>query len=295
MSRRRHLAVVLNSAAGQGHSRRFVQHVLRLLRRGAEIELIPTERAGDAEAAARGASARGVDAVIAAGGDGTINEVLNGLAGSATPLGVIPCGTANVLAAELGLPRLPEALAALLAHGPVRDIWVGQAGGRRFALMASAGIDADIVRDVEPALKRSIGKGAFVWALLGALARYSPKNLVVRVGDRALAASQVLVAKAARYGGNFVAAPQASIDRPEFIVYAINAPSCCAVLGLAAALVRGRLAQHPMVEMLRAREVSLESADEAALQADGELFGTLPARIAIDPRQARVIAPVTAG
>jgi YegS/Rv2252/BmrU family lipid kinase len=269
-----------------------MEHILRLLRHEASVDLYPTSAPGDAVRAAQAACAKGVDAVIAAGGDGTINEVLNGLAESGVPLGVIPGGTANVLAAELDIPSDPAALAALIGRGPVRDVWVGRANGRRFALMASAGFDADVVRDVNPALKRAIGKGAFVCAFVEGLIFHSPKRLVVRVDGRSLPASQVLVAKASKYGGNFIAAPDISVDRPEFCVYVVNAPTRRGILGLAAALVQGRLSAHPSVEMLHARDVLLESEDQAVIQADGEVIGTLPARITIDRRQARVIAPV---
>ncbi|MCC7047479.1 MAG: diacylglycerol kinase family lipid kinase [Alphaproteobacteria bacterium] len=285
------MAVVFNPAAGQGEAKRRFECVVELLQRDATVDLFATANPGDAERAAREACATGVDAVVAAGGDGTANEVLNGIAGCDIPLGLIPCGTANVLAAELNLPRDPIGLAGLLARGPVRTIWVGLADSRRFALMASAGLDADIVRDVNPRLKRMIGKAAYAWAFLESILTYTPSKLVVRVGDRERRASQVLVAKAARYGGNFVAVPEAGLEQPEFIVYAVTAPGRSSMLALACALVRGNLSTHPMVEKLRGREVWLECEGEAVLQADGELVGALPARIAIDPRQARVIAP----
>jgi YegS/Rv2252/BmrU family lipid kinase len=270
---------------------RRLDRILELLRQHAEIELYPTSQPGDAVRAAKAACAKGVDAVIAAGGDGTINEVVNGLIGGSVPLGVIPLGTANVLAAELGIPREPRALVELIAHGPIRDVWVGLANGRRFVLMASAGFDADVVRDVDPALKRAAGKGAFVFSFVAGLVRYSPKRLTVRVGDLTLSASQVLVAKAARYGGNFIAAPRIGLDQPEFCIFVVDAPTRRGILGLAIALARGRLSAHPSVRMLRASEVSLTCDEEAVIQADGEVIGDLPARIAIDREQVRVIAP----
>lgn len=294
MTPRSRLAVVVNPIAGQGRGRRRLERTVALLRRHAAVDLFPTSRAGEGVAITREACARGVDAVIAAGGDGTINEVVNGLAGSDVPLGVIPLGTANVLAAELGIPQDPHRLAVLLLQGPVRRVWVGRADGRRFVAMASAGFDADVVRDVDSALKRRLGKGAFVIAALVGLARFKPKRLRVTAAGRTLDATQVLVAKAAKYGGNFVAAPAIGVDRPEFCVYAVDAPTRAGIVGLALALARGRLAEHRGVTMLHASEIALAAAGEAAIQADGELIGSLPMRIAIDPEQVAMIAPAAA-
>jgi len=296
MTARSRLTVVLNPIAGQGRGRRRLERTIELMRRGANIEVCATAATGEGVAAARAAAARGVDAVVAAGGDGTINEVVNGLAGSQVPLGVIPLGTANVLAAELGIPDDPQALTELLLRGPVRPIWVGRADGRRFVAMASAGFDTDVVRDVDSGLKRRLGKGAFVLAAVLGLLRFVPKRLRVTAGGRTVPASQVLVAKAAKYGGNFVAAPAVSVDRPEFCVFAVQAPTRMGIVGLAVALARGRLATHPAVTMLSASEVSLACEGEAAaaVQADGELIGRLPMRIAIDPEQVRMIAPLPA-
>jgi YegS/Rv2252/BmrU family lipid kinase len=296
MKPRSRFAVVLNPISGQGRGRRRLGRTIALLRQHAQVDLYATARPGEGIDVAREACATGADAVVAAGGDGTINEVINGLVGSDVPLGVMPLGTANVLASELGIPRDPRLLADLILHGPVLDAWAGQADGRRFAVMASAGFDADVVRDVDPALKRRLGKGAFVAAFIAALTRYTPKRMTVCVGGRNWPASQVLVAKAAKYGGNFVAAPGISVNQPEFCVYAIDAPTRGAILGLAAALARGRLASHPAVRVLRSSDVAVKSEGDAVLQADGEVIGSLPARIAIDPQQVRIIAPAgTAG
>ncbi len=294
MTPRSRLAVVLNPISGQGRGRRRLDRTIALLREQAQVELCETTRPGDGIAAARSACAAGAQVVIAAGGDGTINEVVNGLAGSDVPLGVIPLGTANVLAAELAIPRDPLALAALILRGPEREMWPGIADGRRFAVMASAGFDADVVRAVDPAHKRRLGKAAFVLAFVRELARFGPKRLSVAAGGQDWPASQVLVAKAARYGGDYVAAPSIGVDRPEFCVYAIDAPTRCAILGLALALAAGRLESHPAVRTMRAREVTLASEGPAALQADGEIIGALPVRIAIDRRPLRVIAPAGA-
>jgi YegS/Rv2252/BmrU family lipid kinase len=291
MKPRKRLAVVLNPIAGQGRGRRRLDRTLDLLRRDASVEVYATARPGEGIEATRAACAKGADAVIAAGGDGTINEVVNGLAGTGVPLGVVPLGTANVMAAELGIPRDPRRLAELIARGPIRDVWVGRAGDRRFAVMASAGFDADVVRDVDPGLKQRLGKGAFVLAFVAELVRFSPKRLTVRAGGQTCTASQVLVAKAAKYGGDFVAAPMASVDRPEFCIYAINAPTRCSILRLAVALARGRLSSHPAVRTLYAAEVSLAGDQDTVLQADGEVIGCLPVRIAIDSRQVPIIAP----
>src|SRR5205823_13024267 len=102
---------------------------------------------------------------VAAGGDGTLNAVANGLAGTNRTLAALRLGTANVLAREIGLPRDPERLAELIAAGPARPIWPGRVDSRLFLVMASSGFDAETVAAVNPRLKRRLGRLAFAWAI----------------------------------------------------------------------------------------------------------------------------------
>ena len=128
------------------------------------------------------------DAVIAAGGDGTIDAVINGLTAapvrSLAPLGILPLGTVNLLAREIGLPRDPERLAAAIVSAPVRQVWPGRVGARLFTVVASCGFDAETVAAVDPVLKMRFGRLAFGPAILKALRQNRHRNLSVCIDGR---------------------------------------------------------------------------------------------------------------
>ncbi len=173
MPRRRAL-IIVNPAAGRSRSsrRRLDRVVAALERRGCAVVLRragPTS--GDVERLAREAEAD-FDIIVAAGGDGTLNAVVNGMAAAPRTVALLPLGTVNVLAREIGLPRDPERLADLIAAGPARPIWPGRVGDRLFLTMASSGFDAETVAAVNPRLKHHVGRLAFAWAILVCLWRY---------------------------------------------------------------------------------------------------------------------------
>jgi diacylglycerol kinase family enzyme len=168
--------IIVNPVAGWSWStrRRLARVTAALERRGCTVTQRRTgPGAGDAERLAREAEA-GFDVVVAAGGDGTLGAVANGLTSRALeracPLALLPFGTANVLAHEIGLPRGCGALAELIANGPERPVWPGCAGSRIFMTTASSGFDAETVAAVSPRLKRWLGRSAFAWAILLCLA-----------------------------------------------------------------------------------------------------------------------------
>src|SRR5487761_2729152 len=152
------MVTVFNTAAGRRRMALLWQVIDVLSANGLPVRLLQTGRPGDAERLARQAVRHGAAMVVAAGGDGTIAEVANGLIGSEVPLGVVPLGTANVLAHELSLPFAPRAIAAALAFGRTRPLWPGLAAGREthrlFVQMLSAGFDAHVVHRLPVPLKR---------------------------------------------------------------------------------------------------------------------------------------------
>ena len=161
--------------------------------------------------------------MVVAGGDGTINEAINGLMAREPPhvptLGIIPVGTTNVLSRDLRIPGSADALARLLAHGQTRDIHAGCANGRYFALMCGVGMDAHIVNRTSLRLKKRIGKLAYVLQGVRELLAGTPRRYRVEIdGSEVVEASSVIVAKSRYYGGEFQLAPQAAIGKPELQV-----------------------------------------------------------------------------
>lgn len=157
------VTVIHNPAAGLRQRRRLHRFLRELERRGHTVRLFRTAHPGDGMAIAAALDAASVDVVVAAGGDGTVNEVANGLAGRSIPLAIMPLGTANVLAWELGLGTKIPAAADLLSAGRIVEVRMAHAGPWRFLLMASAGPDARVVAAVHSRLKRWLGKGAYVF------------------------------------------------------------------------------------------------------------------------------------
>lgn len=283
---RRSLLVIHNPTAGR--RRRKLGRVLdALARAGIKVELAPTAHAGHAMELTR--NGHGFDAVVAAGGDGTVNEVANGIDGR--PLGIIPLGTANVLAIELGYPRRAEAIAELLARGEVRAVRPGRIGNRRFLQMASAGFDARVVARLDLGLKRRLGKAAY--ALTGGceLLHGDRRAVGLRLDGAEHAVGQVIVAKGRYYGGAFVVAPAANLASPDFQVCLFPGTQPLALAGYVAAIAAGRASAWTDMRIATARELWLDTPAGDPVQVDGDLVARLPALVSIDPASVGLIAP----
>ena len=222
------LIVIHNPTAG-GRRAGALWRVLDILSAsGVRVELLETAHPGHAAelacAAARGARGNTPPLVVAAGGDGTIAEVAGGLAacGGGARLGVIPLGTANVLARELGLPRTPKAVAAALAFGRTRALWPGIATGhqpdRLFVQMLGVGLDAQVVHRLPKRLKRLLGRGAYVLQTMRELLRYDYEPIRLRIDGRPAEAASVIVSKGTLYAGQYLLAPGARPGEPGFTV-----------------------------------------------------------------------------
>ena len=279
----RRLAVLVNPNAGRGRKRYLDKIVDAFEAEGAAVTVHVSEGAGEAGRRAAEMDGGAVDAVVAAGGDGTINEVANGLAANASPpaLAVIPFGTANVFARNLRLPRAPAALARLIAHGPATAFRPGSVNGRLFVAMAGIGFDARVVAGVDTGLKRRVGKAAYVWQALAEMARNRERQLRVLCEGEELHAAGIVAARGPHYGGGFVMAPEARLTRPAFEL-------CCAAGGGTLDIARqglalglGRFHRLPGMTLRRTATVEIDGPSDEPVQADGDPVGHLPARIAI--------------
>ena len=290
---RRRILIIVNPEAGRPRSaeRRLRRFVTALERQGCSAVVRRAgPRLGDAERLAREAEAD-FDAIVAGGGDGTIHAVVNGLMGRPIPFGVLPFGTANVLAREIGLPRRPERLAALIAAAPARPIWPGRVNGRAFVMMASAGFDSEIVVSINDALKRRAGRLAFAWAALVQLCGYRPCELTVRADGIEHRAAAMIAAKGRYYAGPFVVAPDANLGEPTLELVLFRQAGRLAILRYALGLFLGVLPRLHDVMILRAREVAVASDRALPVQGDGEIVGHLPVTIRIGHDPVLLISP----
>ena len=258
----------------------------------------PTTGPHIAGAMARAHIAGGADLIVVAGGDGTINETAEGMIGTGVPLGILPAGTANVLATEMKLGGNLEKVARRLGELRPRRISVGQATfeegrvTRHFLLMAGVGLDAHVVYRVNAALKARTGKFAYWvagWSLLGKrLAEFE-----VEIAGERRKCSFALLSKVRNYGGDFEIARSVTLLEDRFEVILFEGDAATRYMKYFAGMAFNRLRGMRGVTVLRADRVAISAADgrRAFVQIDGEIGGTLPAEIRIVPNALTLLVP----
>ena len=261
---------------------------------GAAVTVMLSERPGHAEVLARDHVAA-FDVVVAAGGDGTVNEVVNGLlaakGGGARPLlATLPYGTMNVLALETGLDGTPAATARVLARGGSVAATVGIANDRRFLLTAGAGIDSAAVRYLTPRLKRSLRGGANFAALAMALVRDGGALFEVEVDGERHAASTLITTSASRYAGPHVVAPGARLDDGTLHVLLGLGHGRWNLMRYGIAYARGRIPYLPDVLIKPTRRVRVLSPAGYPVQLDGDNRAQVPLDITLDDRTLEVLS-----
>lgn len=278
------MLIIFNPVAGRRRTT-SLWHVLDMLvENGVKVEVAETQYAGHATQLAEQAARNGAVMVVAAGGDGTIAEVANGLLGSRTALGVIPLGTANVLAKEYGLSTSPRGIASALAYRRCKTLWPGVAqmpGGRHvFVQMLGLGFDGAVVKGVHPGLKRAVGKGAYVWQSLWESVAYDFPPVRLCVDGVAQQAASVVVSKGRLYGGPYTLAPQAQPSAPGFQVVLFEKPGTWPALLAGAALPLGLLPHCPGVRVISGSHVEFMAlGTEICTQADGDSLASTPKAI----------------
>ncbi|HTN43425.1 MAG TPA: diacylglycerol kinase family protein [Nitrospiria bacterium] len=300
--------LILNPVAGpvwrRRKSRQLIDHLKTLF---PDLTVHPTGRAGDGERLARMLSSGAHDLILAAGGDGTYHEVINGMRGSAVPLGILPMGTGNSLIREVGLPTNPIKAATAIRNGVVRPIYLGQIGPasnasgrgrlhpaspnqRLFILMVGAGFDASIVRSVPPGPKK-LGMLAYMAAGIIQLFRYDYSTVTFRVDGREVKGTSGITAKARCYGGPFAIVPHVRLDRPELVLCLFKGRGPLTYMKYTLGVIAGLHHRMKDVEFHHGRSVEIES--PVPLQADGEAVGTAPARLTIVPETLNLVFPGT--
>lgn len=282
-------AIVFNPKAGKlrrnGHL--FLNDAQAILRKaGHRTRLLPTTGPKMAGNLARQAIAEGAELILAAGGDGTVNEIAEGMIGSRVPLGILPAGTANVLATEMGLgSRMIRAAESLGRAVPTR-ISVGRLqsseGTRHFLLMAGIGLDARVVYNVSAPLKQKAGKVAY-WVAGFSLVGRRLEEFEIEIEGRKRLCSFALVSKVRNYGGDFQIARDTSLLDDRFEVVLFEGPSSFRYLKYLAGMILNRLNGMSGVSVLRARDVAFPEPKDCRIyvQTDGEYAGRLPAKIGI--------------
>jgi len=266
--------------------------------RGITVDSIATSGPGHAGEIARRAVDRGADLILVAGGDGTINEAVNGMVHSDVPLGILPAGTANVLANELGVGKTMEHAAEALADSVPERVALGlissEAGDqpRHFLLMAGAGLDAEIVFRLNPRVKQAVGKAAYWIGGFSKVGRRIPE-FTVQANGREYRASFALLSRVRNYGGDLEIAPTISLLDNEFEMVLFEGESSLGFLKYMLAVVVHRQQTMPGITILRTREAAFSGPADSKihLQVDGEYAGLAPARVEIVPNAVTLLVP----
>lgn len=287
----RRAVIIHNPISGRPQGHQVVGGVAARLRRlGWQVEVAMTQQRGDGTRLAAQAVREGFPLVVAAGGDGTVNEVMQPLVGTRTALGVLPVGTVNLWAAETMTPADPEALATLLARCRTRWVDVGRIGDRYFLLMVSLGFDAAVVSVVNLELKRRFGRlsYALVAGNLAPTYRGTPITLRLDGRERRMTVLVLLVGNTRRYGGRWQPIPQAIADDGLFDVLAVRGERVWSGLPQMGALLGGGRWRRGLFQA-RAAEIEVESEVVVPVQMDGDAAGGTPVRITALARALRVV------
>ena len=287
------LFVIFNPAARGEKS----QRARRLLetKAGPSVTLAPTQRAGEARLLAARAVTEGYQVIVAAGGDGTINEVINGIGTSGAALGVLPLGTVNVFAQELGIPRDVEAAWAVIENGRLRTIDLARAESngstRYFVQLAGVGFDARAVRAASWQLKKKIGPLSYAWAALKTLSAAHPRVEVSANGNGPVGGVAVLVGNGRFYGGRFALFPKARMDDGLLDVCVFETCGCLDMLRYGHGILRGAHINLAGVKYFQSDRLVCNAPGATPFELDGEDAGDAPVTFSIVPRALRVVAP----
>lgn len=287
--------IIYNPAARRASSAKLDAARSFLGSKGYTAEVLCTGKNGDAETFARQAALQKPHLIIAAGGDGTINEVMNGMAFSGISLGIVPLGTTNVLAREIYPRRDIETVLKSISSGRGRSVSLGRITclingtmqSRYFCLMAGVGFDGQTVRDVNLYLKRLSGPGAYVLSGLRTFLSYAPGEITLSIDGRDVRGYAAIIGNISRYGGDFKITPDARIDEHSLYACVFQGKKRTDLLRYVFMMPFGRHVRARDVLYLRAEEITISGS--SPVQIDGDYLSTTPATITVAKDAIRLI------
>ena len=280
--------VILNPAAGNGQATQEQERIQSIV---GNCPVRVTSHCAEAEALARRAAEEGFEKVVAAGGDGTVNEVINGIAGSSVALGLLPIGTVNVFAMELGLPsRNLELCWDIIQSNNVRLVDLPSANGRFFVQLAGVGLDAQVVKETSQAFKRSFGPLSYLISAAQIAVRQPPKLFIGSESTSVDEASFVLIGNGRLYGGPFPFFKHAIIDDGLLDVVLFKRLGYLEIIKYLQDVVFRSDIRSPDIEYFQTKHLRVTSAQDVPLELDGELAGNCPVDFRIQEKALQVLA-----
>jgi diacylglycerol kinase (ATP) len=281
--------IILNPAA----------HSERAQRKRAQVESLAqgcafcaTTRTGEAELMARRGVQGGFETIVAAGGDGTINEVVNGLAGTNTTLGLLPIGTMNVFANELGLPVHDLELCwNVIRNDSTRVVDLPKANEKFFVQLAGVGLDAQVVKETSAQLKKNFGPLSYLISAAQIAARQPPRLFIESDDAPVKEGSFVLIGNGRRYGGPFPFFKHAVIDDGKLDVIVFKSLGYLEIIKYLQDVVFSSEIRVPEIEYFQTSRVRVDSDQNVPVELDGELVGNCPVEFSLRERSLRVLVP----
>ena len=285
------VVIILNPAAGSPETIRDWQERVESITHGCPIRV--TSHPGEAEALARRAVEEGFSRIVAAGGDGTVNHVANGLAGSNAALGLLPLGTVNVFAMELGLPLHNLELCWDIINGAnMRLVDLPSANGKYFVQLAGVGLDAQVVKETSLALKRSFGPLSYLISAAQIAARQPPRLFIDSDNASVSEGSFVLIGNGRLYGGPFPFFKHAVLDDGLFDVVVFKRLGYLEIIKYLQDVVFSSKIRAPEIEYFQTRRLRITSEQDVPLELDGELAGNCPVDFQIQKKLLRLLVPL---
>ena len=274
------LKIIVNPSAGRFKNSLHLRKLQKYLRnRGVTNHVVFTREPGGAVEAARNVAHEGYDAVAICGGDGTLRETIAGVIGKGIPIGIIPLGTGNVIAADLGIPKDPFKACDLIIKGHTRKIDVGKNGDSYFMIAAGAGYDCEVVAQVDLQIKSKVGRLAYIASGIKLLSKYKPIRFKIAsdIFNGTIKAIAVVVVNSPRYGGYFSLKKEAKIDDGLLDVIVLKGRGWFDILRIfTRVLIKSKLTPYDIFTF-RTKKVRLETEREGVyFHNDSDIAGELP-------------------
>ena len=287
------ILIIANPAAGKHTSGDKIQSLSRILTsKGCEVETFITTKPGHARQRLRHIS-QNIECVVTVGGDGTLNEVLNGLPDpDRIPICIFPTGTANVMAKELSLSDNPSLCAQIILNKKTRYLDMGLIGTRRFLLFVSVGFDAHVTKEVMYSKSRLTGYRRYLIPVITTVYRYKAPRLSTTIDNKpSITGGFVLVSNTRNYGGIFTITDKAECDSRYFDMCIVPDGNIPTLIRFFLYALVGKVSKITKISFLTGKEIEITSSEPVAVQVDGDYFGTTPIRIQLSSTQVPVMVP----
>jgi len=294
------MKLIINPLAGGKKVETYLPRIREILGKDNSLSLAITKEKNGAFQEAQKVSGKEYDLVVVCGGDGTLNEVINGLVSSnnSIPIGFVPCGTSNIYARSAGIPLNPIRACEIVLKKYVRKIDLGRVGTgnslRYFVSMAGVGYDASVIQSLKPNLVRTLGTiPAHIVAGLGEVVKYRGTELFIKLDGSSCRGFQAIISNGSFYGVSSIIAPEADMSDGYLDVILFKNGKRKDVLRYVLGILRGRHIYFKDVDYTKAKKIEIDAPGEVWIQVDGESMGTLPQDIEICPQAIQVILPET--